>query len=173
MTIYSALNKKEYLDQMRQRMDSLLNMGDERYTGIIVGSFFWVTYHSGYEWNRKITNEKNRAFGFVHDDSTGCCVRCVCTKGYLDPFAMIPLFTFLLILTSLVGSLTMLDNGGDFRDEFLAFTLGFSAVYTLIFAVASFIQVSMTERGCQGKSYLMALLHHPEDPYNHIYDYYY
>lgn len=170
MRIYSQLTKKQYLTEMRRQLGSFSSWGDERYTAIILGSFFWVTYHSGYEWNRRITNEKNRALGFVRDSYGGCTVHCFCTRGYLDIVSGLAMFA---ISFGLCWFLTWFMSLSDpVLNEMLLFLPLIESVFaTLVTAVTSFVHTGMTERGCWGRLMLLALLHHPEDPENNIEEY--
>ncbi len=85
MKIQSELSAQRYLFAMKDRMAGHLEFGNERFTGFFFGSFFSVTYHSGYEWNRRISNQKNTAIGFVRKDANGCSVSFICLKGLLAP----------------------------------------------------------------------------------------
>jgi hypothetical protein len=157
---------------MRKQLDSFWSWGDERYTGIVLGNFFWVTYHSGYERNRRITNEKNRAFGYVADCHGSTMVHCVRSKGYLDPIAILGVFMLTFCLAVLFCWLSFFSHDiPDMKQVILTMPFVISIVCTIFGAIISYIQTGMTERGIYGRYVLMALLHHPEDPQNHIEDY--
>ena len=173
MKIDSPLSSKEYLAGIRNNLGSYSDFGSERYTGIVLGRFFWVTYHSGYEWNRRITNEKNRAWGYVKDTNHGCRVCGFRTLGLLDPLMIL----LILVLYSAVAAICVYLR---FVEEFwspdeiktLAVTMAVVvAVATAFVALYSGFVTMVTERGQMGKSYLLALLHHPDDPYNHLNEY--
>lgn len=173
MQIHSELECKKYLREMRRQLGSFSSWGDERFTGIIVGNFFWVTYHSGYEWNRKFTNEKNRAYGFVRDCHGSTMVHCIRTKGYLDPISMVAMFAFLFCIWCGIGWFVFLTrNLMDYMKEILLPLSVIGSFFgTLIASISSYIYTGITERGIYGRYVLMALLHHPEDPDNHVKDY--
>ena len=59
-----------YLSAMKEQMSGFTEFGIERFTGTIIGGFFSITYHSGHEFNRRITNEKHRAIGFAKPTSS-------------------------------------------------------------------------------------------------------
>ena len=58
MKVHSDLQPTEYLQHLRSNLGPWYAFGDERLTGFVIGKFFSVVYHSGYEWNRRATNEK-------------------------------------------------------------------------------------------------------------------
>ena len=172
MRIQSELSPKQYLREMRRQLGSFTSFGDPRFTGIILGNFFWITYHSGYEWNRRITNEKNRAFGFVKDWHGSTMTYCVRTKGFLDPVVIPFMFALLFCVSYLiVWFVSSTRQVSGMSEILLPMSLIFAAVYTLIVAVATYIRAGITERGNYGRYMLMALLHHPEDPENHLEEY--
>ena len=61
MVYHSSQNAKDYLQAMKQQMSGHFQFGVERYTGFFFRNCFYVTHHAGFEWNRKITNQKNAA----------------------------------------------------------------------------------------------------------------
>lgn len=172
MDVYSQLPKEEYLKHMKSRMGSFWKWGDERFTGFFLGNFFYVTYHSGYEWNRRITNEKNRAMGFILDRHGSTSVHFIRTRGYGDPFSVISLFLlFFAVCAAMIWFMNLYDKIYYFHEIWLPFALGVSIFETLLIAVSSVFRDGITERGIWGRYMLMALLHHPEDPENHIEQY--
>lgn len=154
MKVHSQLPYREYLLAMKQQMDSFFAFGMERFTGIILGRFFSVTYHSGYEWNHRITNEKNRAIGFVRPRGDGTEVVCIRLSGLTNPLSLICLFAVFF----LCGSVSSL------RDRLI-----FSAVATVFTAGGTAITDSCTERGEEGGRVVSAFLINPSDFYSTVY----
>ena len=64
---YVSMKKRDYLAAMKRKFSSPLYLWDARLTGFVVGSFFAVAHYQPYEWNRKITSECNRAYGYVKE----------------------------------------------------------------------------------------------------------
>ena len=173
MKIDSPLSSKEYLHHIWNHSGSFWDFGSERFTSVILGRFFWVTYHSGFEWDRKITNPKNRAWGFVKNTKEGCRVYGFRTMGFLDPL----MFFLVLLLYSAVAAACIYFRFSELywdddslRSVILTMAL-FVVVMSVIVAVSSAIMTSVSERGQLGRKYLLALLHDPDDPYNHINEY--
>ena len=92
MIIRNHLSPKEYLSAMKGRMSGHFELGQERFTGFFLGRLFYVTHHAGYEWNRRITNEKSAALGYVKKVETGCEVHCIRFRGMLCPLQFIPFY---------------------------------------------------------------------------------
>lgn len=91
----------EYIAAMKAHMSSFMELGIERFTGTIIGGFFSITYHSGHEFNRRITNEKHRAIGFARPNGNGTKISCVRLVGMTNPLSLIGFFpcsSFLLCL---------------------------------------------------------------------------
>lgn len=150
MQYIAPLGKKEYLYELRQQMGSFTDFLSERFTGIILGNFIYITHHAGFEWNRKITNEKSRAIGFVTKHGDGCKVRVIFTRGYLELLWMI--FYYLLGIP-----LMLLVSNGDWLPNIHIWALAFSVTVGII----SYIQCWFTERGQYGMCELRGLLQDP------------
>ena len=150
MRYIAPLEKERYLCELRQQLGSFTDFWSERFTGIIFGNFVYITHHAGFEWNRKITNEKNRAIGFVTKHGDGCAVNVICTRGYLELFWMI--FHYLLGLP-----LLMLVGDGPWLPNIHVWALAFS----VIMGITSYIQCWLTERGQAGMCELHSLLQDP------------
>ena len=153
MRIQSKLSVKEYLRAMRGSLDPMFDFGTERLIGTILGPFFSVTYCSGYEWNRRVTNEKNRAIGFVRERDGGTEVCFVRLNGMTNP---ISLCTFYLACIAIfaVKEPSLL---GEPAPCWVALAC------TAVSALATAIQDSITERGQEGGRILMRFLHNPEN----------
>lgn len=164
MRIVSSVPRAQYLSEMRSQMDSFWSFGSERFVGTVIGPFFSVTYCSGSEWNRKITNEKNRAIGYVRAVPEGTEVWCVRLAGMTNPASLAILFViyFIMVLVAQFNRETMLG---------LAFTVACAVIGTIVTAIYTAITDSLTERGQEGYRVVTAFLHDPRDFYGNIYKY--
>lgn len=102
MRIQTSLAPEVYRSAVKERMGSYFSWGAERFTGWFLGHVFYVTHHAGYEWNRRITNQKNAAFGYVRQTENGSEVRCFLFQGVLCPQYLLPyllIFGIYLVLT--------------------------------------------------------------------------
>lgn len=152
MKIAVSMPKKAYLSAMRQKMGAITDFGQERLTGIIVGNFFSVTHHAGWEFNRRFTNEKNRAVGFVTGAGEETGVRFLHFRGGTDPASLIGFF----LLWYLVAGI----GWGDFSEPGLVWMgLVITAIYAAYTAIATF----MTERGQEGTITLHGFLRDPKN----------
>ncbi len=159
MKIRSDLPKEQYLDAMKSQIGSFAAFGSERFVGTILGSFFSVTYCSGSEWNRLITNEKNRAIGYVRQAEQGTEICCIRLAGLTNPVSLIILFVVCLI---------MFAASGEFG--FITSCIA-SLCCTVLTAPISALTDSLTERGQEGNRIVTAFLHNPQDFYGNIYHY--
>lgn len=164
MRIVSSVPRAQYLSEMRSQMGSFFAFGTDRFVGTVIGPFFSVTYCSGSEWNRKITNEKNRAIGYVRAVPEGTEVRCVRLAGMTNPASLAILFVtyFIMVLVAQFNRETMLG---------LAFTVACAVIGTIVTAIYTAITDSLTERGQEGYRVVTAFLHDPRDFYGNIYKY--
>ncbi len=89
---------------------------------------FCVTYHSGLEWNRRITNEKSGAISFVSKQGDGCKVNYLKVKGAFCPPRFIGWFLFMFILFGI--RFIMAEDASGWKT-----TLLLSLITTLVFAV--------------------------------------
>ena len=157
MKYTSNLSCSIYLYEMKQQMGSFTEFGMERITGTIIGSFFSVTYHSGHEFNRRVTNEKHRAIGFVRPDGNGTKISCIRLAGMTNPLSLLAIFG--------IGFLSFLIGGGlelALMPEILALNAGMTLVIALVTAITD----SVTERGQEGARLLTAFLIDPVDYYS-------
>lgn len=148
----SDLGKREYLAKLKQTFRSPFLLFSERVSGIILGPFFSVAYHSPYEWNRKITSECNRAWGYVKEIDGKAYVRFIRGKGLLAPswFVFYTLFCYAIFLLN-----------GCHEPVFLAVSCGLALVVCLATAFESLI----TEQGEAGFHEISRLLLNPEEYY--------
>lgn len=138
-------------------MSSFTEFGIERFTGTIMGSFFSITYHSGHEFNRRITNEKHRAIGFVRPKGDGTEISCIRLAGMTNPLSLIGIYAFCFLLCLLRGGIEL---------ALMPQLLIADAVITLIAAIATAFTDSITERGQEGSRTLTAFLIDPVDFYS-------
>ena len=111
----SALCRKDYLTKLKQTFRSPFLLFSEHVSGIVIGPFFSVAYHSPYEWNRRITSECNRAWGYVQEIDGKTTVGFVRGKGLLTP-------SWFLIYTVLCYLIFLL--GGMYEPVFFAISCG-------------------------------------------------
>lgn len=150
MIYLSPISKRKYLYELRQQMGSWFDFGQSRFTGLIIGNFFYITNHSQYEWDRRYNNPKCRATGFVTKCGDETLVHTITTYGDFDLISMIkwlPL-TFLIVCTKRI-SLPMPQAIG------LAFAI--SALACTIVSIGTWF----TERGHDNMYELRKLLENP------------
>ncbi len=168
MKIESALKPKEYLDAMKERMEGHFDLGNERFTGFFLGRAFTVTHHAGAEWNRRITNEKNTAVGFVKKTDMGCSVSFVRCRGILSPPLFLTTFAILfipLLLTLMIGTVTQEISPMDILN-----VGGVCFGITLFLGLATALCESLTEAGQEGRKILNALLLDPTDIFSYTHN---
>ena len=161
MKIIVPISKARYLYELRQQMGSFTDFWSERFTGIFIGNFFYVSHHAGHEWNRRITNEVSRGVGFVTNHPEGCKVHVILTRGYLE--------LFWLVWYYLLGLLyMMLVSRGQLLLEMTYQVHLNLALIVLVIGVISYISCWLTERGQYSMHELVRLLRDPAYvlPYN-------
>lgn len=157
MKYRSDLSCSAYLFSMKEQMSGFTEFGIERFTGIFIGRFFSVTYHSGHEFNRRITNEKHRAIGFIKPDDKGTMVSCIRLAGLTNPLSLIGIFAFCFLIVLLRGG---------FEVAIMPQMLMVNVAITLITALLTAFTDSITERGQEGSKILTAFLIDPADFYS-------
>lgn len=158
MKLISSLSKSQYLYEMKQHMESFTDFGIERLTGTIIGPFFSVTYHSGHEFNRRITNEKHRAIGFVRASEDKTEVRCIRLAGMTNPISLLLIYGFCLLF-GLIAEPSVMQE---------AIYYWACAGITVISALGTAFADSITERGQLGSKTLTAFLVDPANYYSLI-----
>lgn len=156
MIIYSALSPKEYLSAMKNNMSGHLELGQERFTGFFLGRLFYVTYHSGYEWNRRITNQKNAAMGYVKRTENGCEVRAIRFRGALCPLIFFPALAIILAFCIFTREF--------YSESDNLFRLIMGVVLTVVSALIGTLIECMTERSEDGLKTLLSMMLDPTDP---------
>ena len=163
MVFHSELPKKAYLSAMKSNMSGHLEFGAERFTGFFIGNLFYVTYHSGYEWNRRISNQKNAAMGFVKKAEDGCDVHFLRFKGMLCPMVFLPVLLFLIgifLMSMLIHNIWSI--------EAFWFCCGIVLAVMVVCSPISALIESMTDGSIEGRRILLSFLTDPTDPYGSI-----
>ena len=159
MRFESQMSHADYLAAMKEQMSSFSDFGLERFTGIIIGSFFSITYHSGFVSNRRITNEKHRAIGFVAPTRSGVNVHCIRLAGMTNPLSLLSMYCFCFVVSVLVS---------DLQTALLPQCLSFFGTLTCIMAMITAIASSITVRGREGARILSGFLLNPLNFYSNI-----
>lgn len=153
--IESELTPKEYMRHLKSKFHTPFAVFSERVTGIAIGPFFSVAYYSPYEWNRRITNECSRAFGWVKNVDGKAQVRFIYSSGQFSPFWILFYFAlFFLVCT------------GMFVDFFgvTACLIG-SLLLSVLCCGITAVTDSLTEAGAAGHDTLTYLLYEPNQFY--------
>lgn len=156
--IYSRLPKARYLAVMKQKFRSPLYVFDERLTGFVLGSFFAVAHYQPYEWNRKITSECNRAWGFVKEADGELEIRFLRGKGLLAP-------GWFLVWTLVCRTMWWFFEIAEGTDLPGSLSWSLCALMSLIVCGASAIESSLTEAGKAGAREIDRFLKDPEQYY--------
>ena len=155
----SALSCKEYLSQLKRLFSNPFAVFDERVTGFAVGPFFSVAYHSPYEWNRRITSECNRAWGYAKEADGKTRIRYLRGKGQFSPFWLIFIYLMWLAVFCYVG----IDQQIPFEELFVWQVWVSGAVISLVICAVTAFHSSITEAGVAGEYEIEKLISHPED----------
>ncbi len=165
MRLKSNLKQDAYLRAMKKRMDRHFSFGSVRFTGFFSGPFFTVTRHCGFQWNRRISNEKISAIGFVKETDSGCQIRCVQIYGLLAPTQFLFTFCWLYLIYLLVFAFK------GFAGLEPGTVLGIIALLcfatTLLAALISLLTDRITDAAQLGERDLMALLLAPDEMYSY------
>lgn len=156
MIVDSPLSPKQYKAAVRSRLENYRNFWDERYTGRFIGPVFYITHHSYWEWNRRITGEMNNAIGFIKKTESGCTVHFIHTTGILNPFHLILFFLIFMI----VGVFNFQDVPLD-KGEVLGIQLLISFTALIITSLITAISDALTENGLRGENCLYELMMDP------------
>ena len=164
MKLQTKLSPDLYIRALYQQMGSFTSFLEERFTGIFVGRFFSICYHSGWEWNRRLTNEKNRAIGYVKRTPEGSEVRFIHLYGDTNPLSLALMF----LAGFIVGGVAVGMSDGPYAEHLDLYFSVLSGLFTMIFASAGTVIASyFTERGQEGCGILLAYLKDPVDPWHH------
>ena len=163
MVIQSPLPKNAYLAAMKSQMGGHFEFGVERYTGFFLGNCFYVTHHTGYDWEQRYTNLKNAAMGYVIKKENGCEVHFCRFRGLLCPLHFLTVW----LIMGLVGSFgPLFETQGDIKTLTFFWILAFAA--TLLAALISVPFEGLTYAGEEGRRCLLSILLDPTDPYANI-----
>ena len=153
----SELAPKEYLAELKRSFASPFLIYDERVCGIIIGPFFSIAYHSPYEWNRRITGEVNRAWGYVKNVEGKSHITFLRGKG---AFAPIP-----ILLTTMFCLAIFAFSEWSLIMEDLTLCLLVSGAISLVACGITAIQSMLTEQGEAGRYEISKLLSDPKNYY--------
>ena len=153
MAIVSKHSPKEYMKSLRYYMESHFDFGQERFTGFFLWRLFYVTHHAGFEWNRRITNQKNAAMGFVTKCGDGCKVHYLRFRSVMCPLVFWPCYGLLLLVAMM-----------DYTDVPQLTRFIIATVAMLIATpIYTFIEC-LSQRSEDGRKALVSLLMDPSDP---------
>lgn len=150
--LISELTKEEYLRGLNNSFESRLHFTDERITGFTLGPFFCVAHHNCWEWNRRITGECTRAYGFVRQEGTETKAYYVNTRGLLCPSGFL-FFTVLCQVMFLASGYIALADGIGWL---------ISAGIALVGCLMSALECTLTEAGEKSAWKLYKLLKNPK-----------
>lgn len=154
MEVYeSFLPPGTYLAALKERCSNPFLMFEERVTGIVIGRFFSVAYYCPWEWNRRITNECNRAMGFIKETDGKTQVCFIRSRGM---FSLFWLLFWALISLILCGVMI-----GGWDPVMVPVSAGISFLICLITASES----ALTDNGQQGAWIVTDLLKKPDEFY--------
>ena len=152
------LSRKQYLSALKDCRTGGYPMFSEGVTGFVIGPFFSMAYYSPYEWNRRITHECNRAWGYAREVGGKTEVHFVRGKGLLTPF-------WFLLISMLCYGIILFSLEFDFEiaahPAVLLICLGISLFTCLTTAFASYI----TDEGIVGEAEIMRMLSDPSEYY--------
>ena len=115
--------------------------------------FFSITYHAGYEWGRRYSNEKQRAIGIVRRDGEGTKVYCIRLAGMTNPISLIGVYLFCLWIYYIKDGVAFALGDG----------LWLSLIVTTIVAGTTAFFNSVTEQGQEAYNIVSAYLIDPSD----------
>lgn len=151
--ITSQLPARAYCAYLKQKLDSPFYFWDERMNGIVIGPFFSLAHHAQWEWNRRITGEINRAWGFVREKNGVTEVHFIRGKGLLAP-------SWLLFYTVAIRLFFFLSI-----EEMMIEVWYAGIACGLIAGVFTAICDSLTENGIAGAGEITRFLRDPKEYY--------
>ena len=159
-TVTSSLSLHRYRDAVKENLGSHFALLTERFTGIFIGKWFYITHHAGYRWNERYTNQTNAAIGRVKETDDGCQVRFITFKGLLCPGA----FFTMLVFGYLFFLLGFASEGLNSLNIWTTSLIG-PGVVVIMAPILALIE-SLTPRSAEGKRILLAMLLDPTDPFS-------
>ena len=142
MEIQSKVEKKRYLQCLKDQMESPFAFGETRFT-----------------------DEKSRAIGFVTRRDGGCAVHAIFTWGYLDPISLVSAYLIGMLLTFLMLSMETMEWINPFAIPTVCWGI---AAAVLFFGVISYVQCWFTQRGQESMRELTTLLENPVAPWEEM-----
>ena len=133
----------EYIQILREKFDSRLMIGQERYVGWCIGKVFSVSYYSGAEFMRRNYPIFNKAMGIVRDKGNKTEVSYFVFRGITDPISL----ALILLVTSLIMEIVGSPSS-------LLFGLG----WTVAVALPTWFCTVVSESGQEGKERLEEFL---------------
>lgn len=150
----SKLPPKAYMAALRSCFSFPLALFyTERVTGITIGRFFSVAYHSPFEWNRRITGECNRAIGYVKGIGGKTEIHFIRSRGMLSAFWLV----FWTLICALFSNISM--------DEISLFGWFVCFAISVGICCVTAFQDSLTDAGQEGAGIITALLEKPDEFY--------
>lgn len=154
----STLDKKRYLNELKRCCSYGYPFFREGVSGIVIGPFFSVAYYSPYEWNRRISHECNRAWGYVKEVDGRTHVHYIRGKGMLTPF-------WVLLLTLICYLIFMIGLDFDFSILLHPGILLFVPGIVLAICVGTALGSTVTDAGIAGEQEIIRMLVNPKDYY--------
>lgn len=154
----SDLSAKSYLSSLRTIATFNFTLWEHYASGIVIGPFFSVAYHSPYEWNRRITRGCNRAWGYVKDTGGSCEIYFLRGKGVFSPF-------WLILMTLLCRLILGIGSNEYVFTEFPWLLWVISTAAALVSCGISAFHSSITEEGEAGAGVITMILRAPNEFY--------
>jgi len=134
---------QKYIAHIKSQLDSPLSFGRERFTGLCLGPFFSVNYHSGEEFGKRNYPIMNKAIGVVRNAEEKTEVFYFIFQGLTAPLSLIILFLLSLLIFAAVEA-----PGAVY------FALGWTAAVALL----TFLCTALSENGQYGTAQLKQLI---------------
>lgn len=165
MKLHSEIPYAQYLSALHESIDNSFSFGEERFRGVVIGNFFSITHHAGHEWNRRITDEKNAALGFVRRSESGSDIRFILFKGMMCPGSFL---TLLAVSSVLIFFKIALSNDSDMCPSDVLLIFGLIFALCVLFSIISALIEGFTDKSCEGQRKLLARLIDPTDPFSYL-----
>ena len=159
MILKSTHTPKEYKKAMKARMGSRFAIGSERFTGIFIGRFFYITHHAGYEWNRRITCQTNSAWGRIKKSESGSDIHFHKAYGWFCPH--------MLLLYIVIMAIPCWELITSWEQLPALVNLLMAGIIILMPIIYSAIE-STTDASIEGEKSLMGLIKDPADLFAYL-----
>lgn len=150
--------RKQYLSALKACQTGGYPLFSEGVIGIVIGPFFSMAYYCPYEWNRRITHECNRAWGYVKEVDGKTQVYFIRGKGLLTPF-------WFLLISVLCYLIFLFALDFDFSLAVHPMVLLMSFGIALFTCLTTVIASCVTEAGIAGEGEITRMLRNPKDYY--------